>query len=136
MKRSDLLKCIRSAGPKMAPSLAREGELGIREITYERGRQLGDEGWHAAHDDEHTAGELALAAICYAAPKPVIVKRGRCQFDPWPWDEEWDKRPKGRPEERGQADRVRCLVKAGALIAAEIDRVVRLSEEEYKEIYG
>jgi hypothetical protein len=127
---------IMSTGPKLARALAHEGELGVREIACERNRQQAEEGWHPGHDDEHTAGELVLAAICYAAPTPVRIRRNRRYVDPWPWDPEWDKRPDCFPGEYTQADTIRMLVKAGALIAAEIDRVARLSEEEYKEIYG
>ncbi|HCT33652.1 MAG TPA: hypothetical protein DF966_10890, partial [Sulfitobacter sp.] len=44
--------------------------------------------------------------------------------DPWPseWDDEWDK--------RDQLDRRRKLVIAGALIAAEIDRLDRASKRD------
>jgi hypothetical protein len=42
--------------------------------------------------------------------------------DPWPWEPEWDK--------RGSGDRMRDLVKAGALIAAEIDRLQRSAKAE------
>ena len=104
---------------------------GIGRIFGERNRQLASEGWTPAHDDEHTLGELALAAIAYASPFPVKVKGpvmlpGRVFSenvwrDPWPWDEEWDKRKKH--------DRIRQLEIAGALIAAEIDRLERLQPQ-------
>lgn len=40
----------------------------------------------------------------------------------WPWDKSWWK---PTPD-----DRIRELIKAGALIAAEIDRLQRLNKEE------
>ncbi len=84
---------------------------GIELIAAERQRQVTAEGWTAEHDDQHNGGEMAFAAMCYADPdglsEPDIY---------WPWEAEWWK-PSG--------DRVRNLVKAGALIAAEIDRLER-----------
>lgn len=84
---------------------------GARLITLERERHVTDEGWTPEHDREHGADVLALAAVCYAMPEPV---RGANILDAWPWSPEfWKPTPD---------DRVRELVKAGALIAAEIDR--------------
>ncbi len=107
-------------------------------IKEERLRQTKEEGWDAAHDDDHSKDELAWAAVCYAAPDNVYVMRqgsggiGHVVFaDPWPWSSQWDKRPttfdrKGyRRREPTPEERLRCLVKAGALIAAEIDRLQR-----------
>lgn len=91
-------------------------------IVRERKRQVEEEGWSAAHDDRHRGGELAWAAIAYAAPAPVTRDGPGVSYDPWPWSEEWDKRP-GTDANRGE--RIRALVKAGALIAAEIDRLDR-----------
>lgn len=109
---------------------------GSTRIADERRRQLDAEGWDKHHDNTHEDGELAMAAVCYAAPKPIFVQattRGVVTFaDPWPWDEDDDKRPynpttaapfdprKIKPEKR-----IRLLEKAGALIAAEIDRLLR-----------
>ncbi len=81
---------------------------GIKLITEERRRQVESEGWSRAHDDSHGNGELVEAAVCYAVGNS----------DRWPWDKYWWK-PSGR---------VRDLVKAGALIAAEIDRLQRAEE--------
>lgn len=38
----------------------------IAEIIAERRRQIKAEGYDAKHDDEHTRGEIARAAACYA----------------------------------------------------------------------
>ncbi len=103
---------------------------GIDRIAAERLRQLERECYSAAHDDERNdAGELAIAAACYAAYSAglPLYKERRCsgivEFrDPWPWQDEYDKRG---PD----ADRIGLLVKAGALIAAEIDRLERRTKK-------
>jgi len=95
---------------------------GAQMIARERTRQREEEGWSAAHDDGHTRGELAIAAAVYALSEPVrentILGRS-LRYVLWPWDQRWWK-----PDRH---DRIRELVKAGALIAAEIDRLQRLA---------
>lgn len=83
----------------------------IDDIAAERRRQIEQEGWHEQHDDLHDGGALAKAAACYALVDFPNVMRTRF----WPWDPQWWK-PK---------DRRRDLVKAGALIVAEIERLDR-----------
>lgn len=107
-------------------------KTGIERIAEERQRQIEKEGWTPEHDDDHELGELALAAACYAAQDEHLLVSGRRLVleerfdksveytDPWPWDEESDK--------RGKHDRIRQLEIAGALIAAEIDRIQRKQE--------
>jgi hypothetical protein len=104
---------------------------GAERIAAERYRQIKIEGWGAAHDAEHVDGELALAAVCYAAPVPLYVKdetpNGAIEFSD-PWTRGWDKRPvddMGSPRPPPVTERIRMLEKAGALIAAEIDRLLR-----------
>lgn len=111
---------------------------GIELIAQERERQITVEEWTPQHDDEHQNGEMAKAACCYAdfgcptEEREVYVQLARGLADPesfvparvlvpvnWPWAPEW-----WRPVPN---DRIRELVKAGALIAAEIDRLQRLS---------
>lgn len=85
------------------------------DVLAERKRQVEGEGWTPEHDDAHEGGELAAAASCYAiastspAP-PKTFAPGR-----WPWKED-DWKP---------TDRRRMLVKAGALVLAEIERLDR-----------
>lgn len=90
----------------------------INLIAAERQRQLEDEGWLEEHDDTHDSGELALAAASYALP-PDYPGRDPIYGSPdsWPWLEFWWK--------PSPNDRIRELVKAGALIVAEIDRLQR-----------
>lgn len=81
-------------------------------IAEERYRQRTVEGWSAEHDrDEHVNHELINAAICYAR---CALHGNLRERDDWPWEPYWWK-----PSE----DPIRNLVKAGALIAAEIDRL-------------
>lgn len=112
---------------------------GIDLIAAERRRQIDTKGFDAAHDDEHVRHELALAAVCYAAPERIYIEAappttGRHFLDPWPinWDPHWDNRPRSRwtghlvgADDIDLPTRIRCLTKAGALLAAEIDRLQR-----------
>lgn len=115
-----------------------EPPTGVELIAQERARQAAEEGWSAQHDDTHTKGELALAAIAYASPAPVLVQRGAFPTDPWPWGAQCDKRPfldAARtldPRKWSLSLRVSLLIKAGALIAAEIDRLLRLEKRGVK----
>jgi hypothetical protein len=86
---------------------------GIVLIANERERQIDKEGWTAKHDQQHIGEELAYAAICYALPNEFKAE-GKNTF--WPWE---DFNFKPTPD-----DRIRELAKAGALIAAEIDRLM------------
>ncbi len=97
---------------------------GVELIAQERRRQIAVERWTARHDDKHICGQLADAASVYAMNPGFRARRvtGGCGTETvaselWPWDGEWWK-PNG--------GRIRQLVKAGALIAAEIDRLQRL----------
>ena len=96
---------------------------GVALIENERARQINSEGWTPEHDDTHIYGELALAAACYAVAQDVRDSTdGDEPADFWPrsWDESWWK---PTPD-----DRIKELAKAGALIAAEIDRLSRLEK--------
>lgn len=87
---------------------------GIERIADERKRQLEVEGWTAAHDSQHDRHELAFAAAAYAIPPGYRREQSDGTPPEWPWDPKWWK----------PGDRVRELAKAGALIAAEIDRLL------------
>lgn len=91
----------------------------INLIKDERKRQLEKEGYTYQHDATHTNGEIALAAACYALPSShqyISDPRGDVNVIDalFPWNPEFFK-----PSE----DRIRDLVKAGALIVAEIERL-------------
>lgn len=98
-------------------------KTGIELIAEERQRQIEVEGWTEEHDDRHSQSELAIAGGCYALAyadrqSDMYLERAVNQF--WPWDNKWWKPTPDDP--------VRQLVKAGALIAAEIDRLQRHKE--------
>jgi hypothetical protein len=85
---------------------------GVALIRAERARQVAVEGYTPEHDAEHIDGELAIAAQAYL----LSVTYGESQAaDMWPFD------PMSFRLD-GQSD-IDSLVKAGALIAAEIDRL-------------
>lgn len=90
-------------------------------ITRERARQAGIEGWSNRHDDEHTDGSLAIVAALYATvgTGTSLVWPGNTAREAWPdsWDKGYDK--------RRHHPRIKQLAIAGALIAAEIDRLQR-----------
>jgi len=92
---------------------------GVALIAAERHRQVTAEGLTPEHDDEHTDGAMAQAGGCYALAYALEAQgHGKDSVPtPWPWDATWWK--------PSPADPVRQLVKAGALIAAEIDRLRR-----------
>ena len=90
---------------------------GVELIAAERYRQIYEEGWTAGHDSRHPKGELAQAAASYAVASRATV-RSHKPPPGWPWAKQWWK----------PTSPIRMLVKAGALIAAEIDR--RLSNSE------
>ena len=100
-------------------------KTGIEIISEERQRQILVEGWTYEHDDRHFKGDLAAAAneyvfyaACQSALKEDIIKNYIPAY--WPWETElW--KPSDNP--------IRNLAKAGALIAAEIDRLQRLKEK-------
>lgn len=97
---------------------------GIERMAAERQRQIDAEGWTPEHDDEHVLGELRDAARAYlyvarpSADLRIALAPWAYIAPPWwPWHPDWWK-----PSD----DPIRNLEKAGALIAAEIDRLQRL----------
>jgi len=94
-------------------------QTGIGLIESERMRQVLHEGFTSTHDDQHTEGELALAGASYALGA-VDQEHGVIRPEAPTW---WEFSPDWwKPD----VDPIRNLAKAGALIAAEIDRLLRL----------
>lgn len=97
------------------------------DVIAERQRQVSVEGWTPQHDDEYDGGRLAAAASAYAlyAGDELHPESqgdgdfGRAPPDMWPFHMSWWK-----PE-----DPRRALVKAGALILAEIERIDRAAHK-------
>jgi hypothetical protein len=106
------------------------------DVLAERRRHVEGEGWTPEHDDQHAAGELTEAAMSYCIPAAVALKliaagmatvdiegrqaTARCPKS-WPWSPSWWK-PAGGTR--------RILVKAAALLLAEIERIDRKAERE------
>ncbi len=84
----------------------------ILDVISERQRQRAVEGWTSEHDDAYQNSELADAAACYAIH---AHNQGFSTPAHWPWSPDWWK----------QSGTRRDLVKAGALILAEIERLDR-----------
>lgn len=82
------------------------------EVESERISQIELKGWTREHDDSHGDGILAQAAACYALR---ATPRKDQAHDMWPFDDEWWK-PK---------DARRDLIRAAALIVAEVERLDR-----------
>lgn len=105
---------IADGSKRIAELEARAFNPAILDVIAERQRQQSVEGWTPEHDDEHCNGELAMAAVCYINETGTVNRNGGKPWG-WPWDASWWK-PKGRR---------RNLVKSGALILAEIERIDR-----------
>lgn len=97
-------------------------------IAAERQRQIEQEGFNKTHDDKYNGtkpGALTMGAICYstmAGSSPAMRDKLRVAHPLyWPWNLQWWKPGK----DNTNASRIRELVKAGALLAAEIDRLQR-----------
>lgn len=93
---------------------AEEREAGAGLIAAERARQVQAEGWTPEHDAEHQRGELADAALLYLA-QAQYGQHGTYLSDLRTPAQRWIK----------PCNRERALIKAGALIAAELDRIAR-----------
>jgi hypothetical protein len=97
-------------------------------IMAERARQILVEGFSVRRDTVvYVKSELLRAAYCYilAAVDPTVMWPEKAVEEKppeaWPFDASWWKVDMDDP--------VRSLEKAGALIAAEIDRLLALKEE-------
>jgi hypothetical protein len=105
--------------------------MGIRatqavfDVIAERERQINEEGFSVEHDEQHEAGELSAAGAAYALSAsdqlfPLSVGDGADDIPHllWPWPSDWWKPTTPR----------RDLVKAAALIIAEIERLDRKAQ--------
>lgn len=108
-----------------APPASEQLTAAARDVLAERRRQVEAEQWTPEHDDRYRQRQLAMAAACYAAAVPVhdvldysdgkIENRVPAMPSAWPWTRAWWKPGTARQN----------LVKAGALILAEIERLDR-----------
>ncbi|EPD5032369.1 ead/Ea22-like family protein, partial [Escherichia coli] len=97
---------------RIAELEARAFNPAILDVIAERQRQQSVEGWMPEHDDQYSKSQLLWASSCYVLN--AIHTFNRIPFG-WPWTPEWWKPTNPR----------RDLVKAGALILAEIERIDR-----------
>ena len=103
------------------------------DILNERDRQVNDEGWTPAHDDQHIDFSLSRAAIAYAAcaaagsiDRTILDAHGAAGATSavkalWPigWSTQWFE----------PTSRRRDLIKAAALLIAEIERLDRMEPQ-------
>ncbi|WEM00055.1 hypothetical protein [Delftia tsuruhatensis] len=102
-----------------------------RDVLAERRRQVEAEGWTPEHDDQHDEGEMCFAAAGYAAVASDNLQAISRDIDRdltlddnvypptnYPWPRSWEFKP---------CTPRRALVKSGALILAEIERIDRCS---------
>jgi hypothetical protein len=91
-------------------------DAAIRSIAHERQRQIEGEGWTPERDDQYQQGELAKAAAGYVLHAHADQSwKNHHLPNFWPFAPQWFK----------PADPRRMLVKAGALVVAEIQRIDR-----------
>lgn len=113
-ERLALVEALEKAQQRITQLESRTVTAAAAAVLAERKRQVAAEGWTPGHDDEYEHGELADAAGCYALSSELFDCAGEPPR-PWPWPDEWWK----------PTNRRRDLVKAGALILAEIERLDR-----------
>lgn len=93
---------------------------GAELITRERYRQIGEEGYNAEHDERLEPGALAMAAAVYIMGACSGMRGGEERSGEvmicWPFE----------TAAYNPKDPLRDLVRAGALVAAEIDRILRV----------
>ena len=108
----ELVAALESAEKRIAELEGGAFNPAILDVVAERQRQQSVEGWTPEHDNAYQNSELADAAACYAIH---AHNQGFSTPAHWPWSPDWWKQSGAR----------RDLVKAGALILAEIERIDR-----------
>lgn len=98
----------------------------LASVQNERQRQITKSGYSFLHDDKHSNGELVYAAIAYAlSPCDIEIQENDKSdflcYNFWPFIE-----PIKKGTERDN------LVKAAALLIAEIERIDRAEDSEPK----
>lgn len=92
-------------------------------IQQERQRQIEVKGYDSVHDDKHRSDVLVWAAACYCLAN--IIKPSFLLDNFWPFSPEYFK---PSPD-----NRLKELVKAGALVVAELERELRKQETKSNE---
>jgi len=117
--KSRALRAALSARPTTAPD-TRVVTDAERDVIAERQRQISAENWTPEHDDTHSRGGMAVAAACYALSSAGWSRTAIWEIWPKAWGVNWFKPTYTAPR--------RDLVKAGALIIAEIERLDRATD--------
>ena len=89
--------------------------IGIQLIESERTHQIDIEGFDLEHDKQHKIEELATVAAYYALPFNYKIV----------WPDTWDK----KFNKKNKHGRIKQLKIAGALCAAEIDRLIEIDKQ-------
>lgn len=110
------IEAFKAMLPQPVPAASSESVLqsltdALRDVIAERQRQVSVKGWTPEHDDTYTCGELSGAAISYIEPMEAVFY----------WPAEW------HDDSFKPSDERRNLVKATALLLAEIERLDRIS---------
>lgn len=107
----EAVRFARTVENKISEKLGTQAAI---DVLAERARQVSQEGWTPEHDDKHNECEMAAAAATYAlCTDPGQLKL--CGVIVWRWPMHWWKPTTYR----------RNLVKAAALLLAEIERIDR-----------
>lgn len=136
-KTGQVLESRKAKFPASHFMLVAEAGQAFMDIMDERAHQKLS--YSEAHDDDHDAGELAYAAAAFAVPKNAQVdimvgNRERWSRAGWAglatilWPTRWD-----LPTSAGNRQ---DLVRAGAMIVAEIERIDRALEKSKAENGG
>lgn len=97
------------------------------DVLAERTRQVKQEGWSTDYDDQHSDGQMAVAAGYYALACGFPHDRDGRRAPPyWPWDESCWKPKDARSN----------LVRSAALILAEIERLDRRAQLAANQVDG
>lgn len=91
--------------------ITKKMKTGIEQITEERVKQIGKYKYNAYHDAQYTKKELLLGALTYL--KKAIYDNGFELEKTWPFEKKYF-------HDEGYVENIK---KAGAFIAAELDRL-------------
>lgn len=127
-KTAAALPALREAAHFLAQAAASTAKdslsVAASDVLAERQRQITAEGYDSGHDDMATRGQLAIAAGCYAmwSGHPALMGRFSWKaFFPWDWKYWKPSTPRHN------------LIRAGALILAEIERLDRAEQAKQQE---
>lgn len=95
-------------------------KTGIELIVEERKEQIEKHNWSKEHDQSHNNNELKMAALFAIAPYDILYENMPIEYI---LEKGWETF-KSKVSNKGEIDRLKI---AGALIAAEIDRLSKIN---------